>query len=110
MAVTVLGIFFVLLLLFSGKHRSSYFEVQTSVGTTRTIQARYNGRRLRSGDLVHVTFLQYNGTLLHLTILSAENQGWELRESDGRAGDCSLIGMGLLMAFVGWWFWRTLPS
>jgi hypothetical protein len=82
-----------------GKYNSSDFHLITTKGDDVTIHSDYSGYRLIENEQATVKFVQYDHTLIDLTMLTGPNQGWHLKESDGSLS-CWLL---LLMGLAGFW-------
>ena len=65
---------------------SSRFNLTDDSGRVTSIRCRYTGPGLREGDRAWVRYLEYNHTLIELTMLSGPYTGWRLQESAGEWG------------------------
>ena len=88
---------------------SSQFKVTDDSGQVATIRCRYSGPGLREGDRVRVRYVEYNRTLIELTMLTGSYTGWVLQESAGEWGFAWFALIGLVCA-VSAYRLRILPS
>jgi amino acid transporter len=82
-----------------GKYASSDFQLIALNGANVGLHADYSGTRLIENERATVKFIQYNHTLIDLTMLTGPSQGWHLQESDGTVS-CWLL---FLMGLAGFW-------
>jgi hypothetical protein len=92
-----------------GKTNSSSFDIVAESRTSH-IDARYSGPLLRDGVTVRVQFVAYDHALLNLRLLSGENAGSGLNESDRSNSNWFLCAFGLFCLGVAMWARPKGPS
>jgi hypothetical protein len=83
-----------------GKHNHSAFNVLRQDGSSLHVNCDYDYDHLITGEAVSVEVLNYQSTLLMLSVLDGPYRGWNLKEGDGTSGSEIAIGYGFLAAFV----------
>ena len=87
---------------FSGRgSNSSRFRITDATGHAVQIRCKYRGPGLVEGERARVRYVEYNGNLLELDMLSGPFQMWHLRESSGEAGCWIWAAMGAVCGFFG---------
>ncbi len=81
---------------------SRTFKVTDDSGRAALIRCNYRGPGLREGDRARARYIEYNGKLLQLKMLTGSYAGWELEESAGESGPALFAGIGLVCWFAGW--------
>jgi hypothetical protein len=95
---------------FTGKYAKSQFDVRTNLTSTRDLFCDYNGSHLTEGAAVNIRFIQYDGKILDVAVLSGENQGWSLHESSQSIWSGILALLGVASWAAAWWQYRKSPS
>jgi hypothetical protein len=93
-----------------GRYPASDLTVAAASGETAKIHTHYHGEHLKLGDVVAVRYVRYDRTLLDLTILSGDEAGWRLQESDQTLWSGVLAAMGVVFGIGAIRVWRNGPN
>lgn len=85
---------------FSRGVNSSRFNITDAMGSAVMIRCKYSGPGLVQGERARVRYVEYDGKLLELDMLTGPYGAWHLRESSGENGYWAWVAMGVVCGFV----------
>jgi hypothetical protein len=80
-------------------HGGAQFIITDRSSRTVQIRCTYNGPGLLAGERARVRYVEYNGKLIEMDMLSGPYQVWHLREPSGEDGYAWWMFVGIVCGF-----------